>query len=66
MTRLLYHQDAYLKKFESKVLKSDRNAVVVDQTVYFPGGGGQPYDVGEFRTEDDVWKVTQVRRKDGK
>lgn len=65
MTKLLYHQDAYLKKFKSKVLKSDRNAVVLDQTAYFPGGGGQPYDVGEFRTEDDVWEVNKVRRKDG-
>jgi len=65
MTRLLYHQDAYLNKFESIVLKSDKDAVVVDQTAFFPGGGGQPYDVGEFRTEDNVWEVNKVRRKDG-
>ncbi len=65
MTRLLYHQDAYLRNFESRVLKSDSNAVVVDQTAFFPGGGGQPYDVGEFWTEDEVWEVIKVRRKDG-
>ncbi|MCK5646609.1 MAG: alanyl-tRNA editing protein [Anaerolineales bacterium] len=65
MTKLLYHQDAYLNKFESKVQKSDKDAVVVDQTAFFPGGGGQPYDVGEFRAEDNVWEVNKVRRKDG-
>jgi len=61
MTELLAHTDAYLKEFEATVVavKPEENAVALDQTAFYPGGGGQPCDYGWL---DDV-PVTKVKRQ---
>ncbi len=46
-TRKLYYEDAYLKEAKAKVLEIRDNALLLDQTVFYPtGGGGQPHDRG--------------------
>lgn len=49
-TKQLYYQDQYLDKTEAKVLvakgKGSKTEVILDQTIFYPGGGGQPYDLG--------------------
>ena len=48
MTELLYQTDGYLKEFEAVItaVNPDEKAVVLDRTAFYPGGGGQPNDVG--------------------
>jgi misacylated tRNA(Ala) deacylase len=48
MTELLYQTDSYLKEFEALITAviPDEKAVVLDRTGFYPGGGGQPSDVG--------------------
>ena len=48
MTELLYHSDSYLKEFEATITKRDHelNAVILDRTAFYPGGGGQVPDTG--------------------
>ncbi len=48
MTQLLAHTDAYLKEFNAVVaaVNKEENAVAPDKTAFFPGGGGQPHDLG--------------------
>lgn len=46
MTRRLYYEDPYLTRFEAKVVKTVPGGVVLDQTAFFPTGGGQPNDLG--------------------
>jgi misacylated tRNA(Ala) deacylase len=48
MTELLYQSDSYLKMFDATVLKLDveNHAILLDRTAFFPGGGGQPFDLG--------------------
>lgn len=48
MTELLAHTDAYLQEFEATVVavNAEENAVALDKTAFYPGGGGQPNDVG--------------------
>ncbi|HEX2696743.1 MAG TPA: alanyl-tRNA editing protein, partial [Anaerolineales bacterium] len=50
MTELLYQTDSYLKEFDAIVTASspEENAVVLDRTAFYPGGGGQPNDVGRL------------------
>lgn len=54
MTDLLYQTDAYLREFEAIVtsLDADQNAVLLDRTAFYPGGGGQPHDTGALTAED--------------
>ncbi|GAB4434501.1 MAG: alanyl-tRNA editing protein AlaXM [Anaerolineae bacterium] len=48
MTELLAHTDAYLQEFDATVVavNAEENAVALDKTAFYPGGGGQPNDVG--------------------
>jgi misacylated tRNA(Ala) deacylase len=61
MTELLAHIDAYLKEFEATVVavNTEENAVVLDKTAFYPGGGGQPHDLGWL----DDKPVTKVKRQ---
>jgi misacylated tRNA(Ala) deacylase len=45
-TTPLYHTDSYLTTFDAKVLAVEGNALALDQTAFFPGGGGQLADRG--------------------
>ena len=49
-TRKLYYEDVYQKEFTAEVLEcreTDRGyEVVLDQTAFYPEGGGQPCDLG--------------------
>ncbi len=50
MTELLYQTDSYLREFEARVTASlpQTRAVVLDRTAFYPGGGGQPHDLGHL------------------
>jgi len=63
-TRALYYDDAYKTSFQAKILaRVTENAVVLDQTCFYPEGGGQPSDHGELRTNDKKLKVTDVQKR---
>ncbi len=59
-TELLYQTDSYLNKFDGVVTATfpEENAVALDRTAFYPGGGGQPCDLG---TLDDL-KVLRVHK----
>lgn len=52
MTKRLYYQDAYLREFkaniESLVPCAGGYEVILDQTAFYPTGGGQPHDTGSI------------------
>ena len=64
MTQLLYQLDSYLRSFEARVIAVDetQQAVILDQSAFYPGGGGQPCDTGTLIHEDRVIPVTRVQR----
>ncbi len=65
MTKLNYLENAYL--FESGALfieikeNEKGKAVILDETIFYPQGGGQPADRGEIISEDNVFIVDDVR-----
>jgi misacylated tRNA(Ala) deacylase len=62
MTKLLYLEDAYIQQFNATVLEQLESAVVLDQSAFYPGGGGQSSDNGRLSTENNTWSVTRVKR----
>ena len=58
VTRKLYYEDAYLKEAKAKVLEIRENALLLDQTIFYPTGGGQPHDRGTISGVEvlDVYK----------
>lgn len=65
MTDLLYLQDAYLREFDARVTDVSELGVALDQTAFYPGGGGQPYDQGLLRSGDQEFQVQRMKRSDG-
>ena len=51
-TRLLFRDDPYRREVEARVLAVSPSGVVLDATVFYPRGGGQPGDRGKFVLAD--------------
>ena len=64
----LFSVDAYLRDFEAAVEQVDReqNRVALRRTAFYPGGGGQPFDLGALSWGDGRATVTRVGRDQGR
>jgi misacylated tRNA(Ala) deacylase len=49
MTELLFYSDAYLRECEARVVRAGQDGIVLDRTIFYPTGGGQPGDSGLLR-----------------
>ena len=65
----LCYTDAYAREVEARIASvagSEPTLVVLDRTVFYPGGGGQPSDRGLLlRTADGRSWTVRAARKDG-
>lgn len=52
MTELLFRDDAYATEFSAQVLAAAPGRVVLDRTLFYPEGGGQPGDTGVLTLPD--------------
>ncbi|WP_042461152.1 serine-tRNA(Ala) deacylase AlaX [Neobacillus dielmonensis] len=64
MATKLYYHDAYISLFTAHVLRQEQDKdgrwlAVLDQTAFYPTGGGQPFDTG-FIGEQQVVNVEEV------
>jgi misacylated tRNA(Ala) deacylase len=62
-TDLLYLDDAYLRSARSAVTAVDGARVALDRTVFYPTGGGQPYDTDTLRWDGGEARVVEVRKQ---
>jgi len=71
MSQQICYVDAYARAVEARVLSVDVTGaapiVVLDRTVFYPGGGGQPADRGLLLRTDDgrTWTVRSARKAGG-
>ena len=69
MTEKLFYKDAYQKTFEATVIECREGKkgyeIILDQTAFYPEGGGQPGDIGYLQTGDQKVEVTDTHEKDG-
>jgi len=68
-TEMLFYDDQERTEFEAVVLdvfeRGDGYDVVLDQTMFYPEGGGQPADHGTLATDDTTVTITDVGKHDG-
>lgn len=70
-TKLLYLEDTYKFEGEGNVIDKGKdekkgNYVVLDKTLFYPQGGGQPSDIGVMKINDTDYNVTFVSFLNGK
>ncbi|MGD0160268.1 MAG: alanyl-tRNA editing protein AlaXM [Candidatus Bathyarchaeia archaeon] len=66
MTRALYLEDSYIKECDAVVvLVNEGKYVVLDQTIFYPKGGGQPCDTGRIISGNEVYNVVYVGKFSG-
>ncbi len=64
VTELLYQTDSYLREFTARVEALEGQEVALERTAFYPGGGGQPHDLGVLVGADgQAWPVTRVQKK---
>lgn len=58
MIQRLYLTDQYLKEIKASITRidEDESAIALDQTIFYPGGGGQPVDQGTI----NGYKITGI------
>jgi len=65
-TEPLFQQDAYRRACEATVVETGEGGLVLDRTVFYPLGGGQPGDTGWLRAADGhAWRVVDTRKGEG-
>lgn len=64
-TQHLYHSNAYCQTFTARVVAVAEDAVALDATAFYPGGGGQPHDLGHLSTPEQTWPVLKVFARNG-
>ena len=63
MTDRLYYHDSFLYDFDAEVQElpaTDRPAIILDRSAFYPTSGGQVFDTGVISTENEKLKVTEV------
>jgi len=63
VTKTLYYEDSHIQEFKANVLRViDGKYLVLNQTAFYPEGGGQPADHGEIRSHEGKADVTDVQK----
>jgi alanyl-tRNA synthetase len=71
MTRKIYYEDPYIREFSTSITaveeKDGEYHIELDQTAFYPEGGGQPCDLGQigeqavtyvYEDEERIFHVT--------
>jgi misacylated tRNA(Ala) deacylase len=66
VTEPLFQRDAYLRACPARVVEATPAGIVLDRTVFYPLGGGQPGDTGVLRTVDGrEIRIADTRKGEG-
>lgn len=66
MTRMLFREDAYMREAQAKVIgHTMEGGVILDATIFYPKGGGQPGDSGQLRWDNQTMPIATAIKGDG-
>ncbi|CAG1014498.1 Alanine--tRNA ligase [Anaerolineae bacterium] len=65
MTEMIYQTDSYVQQFSATVRGSDpeTRTLILERTAFYPGGGGQPHDLGEIWAGGRTLPVVKVQKQ---
>jgi len=64
-TRALYYESPESSEFDAAVMWAAPGRIVLDQTLFYPEGGGQPHDTGTIRLDQRSERVRWVEKRAG-
>ncbi|MBC7871348.1 MAG: alanyl-tRNA editing protein [Chitinophagaceae bacterium] len=61
---LIYQTESYVKEFDAVIsgIDAEQNGVFLNRTAFYPGGGGQPHDIGTLLADGKTYKVVKVAK----
>jgi alanyl-tRNA synthetase len=59
-TELLFYDDLSKYEFEARVIGIYKNNIILDGTLFYPEGGGQPSDIGSFDIRGEKVEVLRA------
>ena len=62
-SKLLYINDSYQREFNATVTRNGPRFAVLNQTAFYPEGGGQPSDTGKLIVDGNEVKVIKVMKR---
>ena len=65
MTERVYEQDAYLRAIDAVVERAEDGAVVLDRTIFYARGGGQPGDSGALDWDGGSARIVDTVKGEG-
>ena len=60
MTDRIFYQDSYQKTHQSEIVAVLEDGIVMESTIFYPLGGGQPGDTGILILNGDEYRVTDT------
>lgn len=61
MTEKVFYQDSYQKTHQSRIVGVLDDGIVLESTIFYPLGGGQPGDTGILSVDNFDYRVTNTR-----
>jgi misacylated tRNA(Ala) deacylase len=65
VTKELYLEDSYQTRCEANIILVEDDRVILDQSVFYPAGGGQETDTGWLQQGDVSVEVFKVKKEQG-
>lgn len=65
MTQTLFLEDSYNQECTVLIKRVDGEKVILDQTIFYPTGGGQECDTGVLMQNGHAYEVYQVKKEAG-
>jgi len=65
VTEPLFRADAYLREAEGRVVSASDDGIVLDRSIFYPTGGGQPGDGGVLEWDGGSTPITTASKGEG-
>lgn len=65
MEKEIFLENSYQTSCKTFIKEINENKVILNQTVFYPTGGGQPFDTGVIEQGDHEVEVVKVKREQG-